>query len=453
MIRRAKRVTELLVPLIVLIGAVLLPTGCSSGSEPVTEATPTPIPTPIVPVKPTYRVQLGEVVKSVQFTGRIAPVVEQELFFRSPGYVGAVYVERDDWVKAGDILAELETTDLQNQLAQAKTELEAARLNSQRQLAEAKAGLKIAELRLAQAQARSPDLIAAEVALQQAIKAEVDAAHEYERQKNREWVWKYEDVQKAYTDAWEYAKDDLELAQANYDAMVAEQHIASLEREILEIEVDLAGMRLNELEAGLDIQSLELMVKRLEDQLADARIIAPFDGQILSWSLAEGRLVDAYKDVAILADPGDMEISADPMDKELRDLAEGIPVTIMSVSRPGEEIPGVIRRLPYPYGGGGRSVGVEEEDEDKSTRITLGVTVAEAGFERGDLVRVTVVLERKDDVLWLPPQAVRIFEGRKFVVVQEGDAQLRVDVKVGIESEDRVEIEEGLSEGQVVIGQ
>jgi multidrug efflux pump subunit AcrA (membrane-fusion protein) len=66
---------------------------------------------------------------------------------------------------------------------------------------------------------------------------------------------------------------------------------------------------------------------------------------------------------------------------------------------------------------------------------------------------VNVVLERKDDVLWLPPQAIRTFEGRKFVVVQEeGEAQRRVDVKVGIESEDRVEIEEGLTEGQVVIG-
>ena len=66
---------------------------------------------------------------------------------------------------------------------------------------------------------------------------------------------------------------------------------------------------------------------------------------------------------------------------------------------------------------------------------------------------MTVVLERKDDVVWLPPQAIRTFEGRKFVVVQEGDAQLRVDVTVGIESEDRVEIEQGLTEGQIVIGQ
>jgi hypothetical protein len=82
MVRRAKCAADILVPLILLIGAVLLPTGCSSGSVPIAEVTPTPIPTPIVPVKPTYRVQLGEVVDIIQFTGRIAPVVEQELFFR-----------------------------------------------------------------------------------------------------------------------------------------------------------------------------------------------------------------------------------------------------------------------------------------------------------------------------------------------------------------------------------
>ncbi len=68
-------------------------------------------------------------------------------------------------------------------------------------------------------------------------------------------------------------------------------------------------------------------------------------------------------------------------------------------------------------------------------------------------MRITAVLERKDDVLWLPPQAVRTFEGRKFVVVREGEGQLRVDVKIGIESEGGVEIEEGLTEGQIVIGQ
>ena len=68
-------------------------------------------------------------------------------------------------------------------------------------------------------------------------------------------------------------------------------------------------------------------------------------------------------------------------------------------------------------------------------------------------MRVTVELERKQDVLWVPPQALRLFNGRRFAVVQDGDAQRRVDVTVGIEAEERIEIEAGLEEGQTVVGQ
>ncbi len=90
---------------------------------------------------------------------------------------------------------------------------------------------------------------------------------------------------------------------------------------------------------------------------------------------------------------------------------------------------------------------------DKSSRVTVNQSPAEAGFELGDLVRVTVELERKDDVLWLPPQALRMFEGRRFAVIQDGDMQRREDVVVGIITPERVEVKEGLEEGQVVIGQ
>jgi len=64
---------------------------------------------------------------------------------------------------------------------------------------------------------------------------------------------------------------------------------------------------------------------------------------------------------------------------------------------------------------------------------------------------LTVELERSVDTLWLPPQAVRTFEGRSFVVIQEGGAQRRMDVRIGIRSDDRLEILDGLVEGQTVI--
>jgi len=55
--------------------------------------------------------------------------------------------------------------------------------------------------------------------------------------------------------------------------------------------------------------------------------------------------------------------------------------------------------------------------------------------------------------LWLPPEAIRTFQGREFVIVQGDERQRRVDVQIGIESRDRVEILQGLEQDQVIVGQ
>ena len=126
--------------LLILIGMVTLPIGCSSGSSssssPENGPTPTPIPTSIVPTNPTYQVQRGDVVRLLQFSGRAAPVREEELFFRANGYVETVYARRNDSVKEGDLLAELEVTDLKNQISQVEAELLAVKMNNDRQVAE-----------------------------------------------------------------------------------------------------------------------------------------------------------------------------------------------------------------------------------------------------------------------------------------------------------------------------
>ncbi len=271
---------------------------------------------------------------------------------------------------------------------------------------------------------------------------------------------------------YEQAKANYELTMQDignrsYDLNLMEQELALAELDLEELEaagikpqlaqaVSLAQLEVNILERGIDpiyknnVERARLNVEKLQAAIADAQIITPFDGQVMSLSLTEGRDVTTFKPVAIVADLEELEVSANPLDSQLQELVEGMPVTVSLSSRPGEEFPGSIRRLPYPYGGGGRSQGVEEEDT--STRIGLEVSPREIGLEQGDLVRVEVVLEEKQDVLWLPPQAIRTFDGRRFVVVQDGEAQRRVDVKIGIEGEDRVEIEEGLTLGQVVIG-
>ena len=57
---------------------------------------------------------------------------------------------------------------------------------------------------------------------------------------------------------------------------------------------------------------------------------------------------------------------------------------------------------------------------------------------------MSIVLEEKENVLWLPPAAIRTYQGRDFVVVQHADgSQQRVDVLVGIATDERVEIRPG----------
>ena len=412
-----------------------------------------PLPTPIIPTKPTYVVMAGEVVRKIDFTGRVAPVIEEELFFRGSGYVDVVYFKRNAEVKEGDLLAELEVTDLKNALAQAEASLATTVANNDERVAEAEGSLMAAKLRLAQAEAQdpSPQMTILQISVDRALEALEDAKEYRQDVSDQDWRRDLEEALEAADRNILEHERNVTIARVNLQQAQQAVEVHAYSLQILEQEVKLADLRLGQLESGFTVAEMRLNVERLQAQLSDAQIIAPFDGVLLSVGLVEGRAVEAYRPVMVIADPSELEVSADLTDRHMRELVEDMVAVAAPVSSPGDEVAAVVRRLPYPYGGGGRSQGAGEED--KSTRVALDVNFGDEGFELGDLVRVTVILEAKQDVLWLPAQAIRTFEGRRFVVVQDEDAQRRVDVNVGITGEDRVEIEEGLSEGDVVLGQ
>lgn len=380
---------------VTLVGCALLP---ASRSQQVADdaPTPTPIPTAIVPRKPTYTVEQGEVVKELTFSGRISPVVEEELFFRSDGRIRSVFVKRNDMVKAGTLIAELEIDVLERELESANLELEQATTVLEAARRELEYDIRVAQINVEMEQIKLADL-------QSQVPPDPESIALQQKQ--------------------------VELAQ-------------------------IALERMNQgVDAGLisNFERAKLNVSKLEASIADSQIHAPFDGQLLSVSLTPGQAVEAFQKVVSIADVTALEVSADLLSDQMTELVEGMPVQVVLVSRPGDVLTGKIRQLPYPYGSGGRGLSVE--DQDKSTRFTLDQDPIELGFAMGDLVRVTAELERKQDVLWLPPQALRVFDGRRFAVVQDGDIQRRVDVIVGIQTEERVEIEEGLELGQTVVGQ
>jgi HlyD family secretion protein len=442
---------------------IVLLSACSSGAA---QPTPTPFPTPVVPEKPTYTVQRGSVVKSLEFRGRVSPVTEQDLFFETDGYVRDVHVSQGDLVNEGDLLAELEIGDLENQRAQAEVALKTAelRLSQAEQenadaLAEAQIGSEKARLQLAQIMAEDldADVTIAQVEVAQSLQSVADAEQEYKESLERhqewgEWGEPQESVD-AYARALNQARDELITAQARYDQALTARRNYTYTVQLQAKDVELGQLHVETLARGADpllaqeVEKARIDLQRIQGQIDDARLVAPFDGRILSLAVREGNLVSAFDTALVLGDPGALEVTADLSGDQLTQMSVGQPATIRLLNRPDQDYSGHVRRLPYPYGGGAGS----ESDDETFTRIALddpNVTL-----EIGELATVVIFLEQRDDVLWLPPAAVRSFQGRDFIVVQDGDLQRRVDVQLGLESEDRVELLEGAELGQVVVGE
>jgi len=219
-------------------------------------------------------------------------------------------------------------------------------------------------------------------------------------------------------------------------------------------QIALAERELERLEEGTEtnleaaVGRSTLAVERLQAQLDATQITSPIAGKVTSVSCYEGREVNAYSPVFVVADEAEIEVTAEPMSTQLQRLAEGMEAAIILSAYPGKELPAEIIQLPYPYGGGG---GATVEEADKLTHISFDPQ--DLDLKPGDLVKVIVTIEQREDVLWLPPAAIRTFAGRKFVEVDEDGTRKRVDVVLGIESAERVEIREGLQEGQTVVGQ
>lgn len=485
--------------LVVLAAAMVATAGCTSvTSSSKEEPTPTPLPPPPVSAQTTYTVRRGEVVDRLSFTARVSPVIEEELYFRAAGRVDRVLVQRGDLVEEGQLLAELQNEDLRRQLAQAQIELETAQENLRRsqetqedRVATLQIQQEIRKLQLTKMREALPGL---DLDIQLA-KAKLDAARRgpapedleiaqrrVESARNSLWAAQARrdatcgvpsaacDQAEAAVNSAEEAlrieelnlqklqagpsQEDLLALQANYEKAVQRKRDAEIDIAIKELEIEMADQEIARAQESVDTQLVsaveraQLSVDRLQAQLADTQVVSPFAGRVTAVNVTEGREVSAYATAFVVSDESQLEITAEPTTAQLERLAEGMAVELTFSQYPNQVVMGEIYQLPYPYGSGG---GTSLEVTDRKTRISFDAQ--DLSLKPGDLVRVDVTVAQKEDALWLPPAAIRTFAGRSFVVVLEDDVERRVDVVLGIEGTERVEILEGLEEGQVVIAQ
>lgn len=252
----------------------------------------------------------------------------------------------------------------------------------------------------------------------------------------------------------EQAEEKVREAEEAYQKLQAgedNQELKSARRAVEEAQLALEEAQ--EETFNTQIKAVEDAQRRLEkaqQKVEEGRIVSPQDGEVIALAASEGDQVQAFGDPIIeVADPSRLEIAAELSADQMRQLAEGQEVEVSLLTRPDVIMPAFIRRMPAPYGSGGSgAVG----ELDRTTRFEVIDTLGQE-LEAGKPARIRIVLERKEDVLVLPLDAIRSFEGRRFVIVREGDRERRVPVEIGIQTEELVEVVEGVEEGDVVVGQ
>jgi macrolide-specific efflux system membrane fusion protein len=206
-------------------------------------------------------------------------------------------------------------------------------------------------------------------------------------------------------------------------------------------------MALDEVLENLGIDPDSPVLEELDAQVAQARAFAPAAGTVIA-AVNVGRSVSPVTAAFVLGDNSKLEVVAD-LDasrggEQVKEMFEGMPAVVTLDAKPDVKFTGVIRQLPSPYG-----TGPSEQDV---IHVVLDQAPSVDTYQTGDKVTVTLQLASKTGILWLPPDAIRKAGGRTFVIVNSESGPKRVDIEIGLQTRDMVEIISGLAEGQVVVG-
>lgn len=407
-----------------------------------------------------YRVRRDTLEVRVSGSGNLQPHTLVNLSFSQSGIVRKVYVQVGDAVKAGQVLAELDTRDLELQLQNARINLQIA----QAKLAQAQANARTRPADLAVAQAA---LANAQAALE-ALKAGPDprdleiARLNYEVSKNALWQAQLSRDKTAGTPG--ASSVDVQLAQARVGQSELQAEIARLQYEkaragptdsqLKAAEASLAQARANLTrlqvqDPNLDVQlaqyqveQAEIAVRQLELRLEQARLIAPVDGVVTAVNIAEGGTSGTGAPAITLADLSRLEVVVNLPEVDAAQIAVGQEAEVIPEAMPDTRLKGKVVAIA--------PIGVQSQGV-----VNFPVTIALEGnppsVRAGMTVQAQIVVARRENALVIPRRALTTRGGQTFVTVLRGDQTEQIPIRVGMRGDTMVEVLEGLQEGDVIV--
>lgn len=347
------------------------------------------------------RVELGDLVRDVSVQGRVVAAVSPTLFAPADGTI-TLEVEAGNEVSEGQVLAVIESPELQNRLQQEQASLDSFSVELDRQRIEAKQ--KALDNR------KNIDL--AKVAL---------VAAERERRR-AESAFQIEAISQI---DYEKTKDDLETAQLAHQHAVED---ATLDQERLNFE-----LRTRELQLGRQ----QFMVVDLQRQVDDLNMRSPVNGIVGNLLVDQKANVAENQDVMAVVDLSVFEIEAQVPESYADDLGIGMSAEVLVGNQTFDAT--VV------------SISPEVIQNQVTTRIRFAAGMP-PGLRQNQRLTTRILMEEKHAVLTLPRgQFLDSGDGRVAYVLGEDRVARRRSIEIGARSLSEVEVAGGLEAGELVI--
>jgi membrane fusion protein (multidrug efflux system) len=196
--------------------------------------------------------------------------------------------------------------------------------------------------------------------------------------------------------------------------------------------------RIDELEA--QTRAAEARLRMAEVRLEDQRITAPFNGRLGLRQVSLGALVQPGTVITTLDDISTVKVEFSVPETALSRLRIGLPVKATS--------PGVENRT---FEGEIAIIDTRIDPATRSIRVNARFPNRDESLRPGLFMNVEVVLDRRDNALLIPEEAIVPEGNRHFVFVVDNGRAVRTEVKVGVRQSAQVEIVNGLKPQDSVI--
>jgi HlyD family secretion protein len=412
-------------------------------------------------VPSTVAVTRGDVQQLVTAAGKIVNTRQAALSLGASGTLSSVNVRPGDVVYAGEELAALDTTDLEREVAEAEQTylIQQATYSNTVQpdamtVAAARAAVTSANAAYQAAKqkyATDQDQITVSCFnVQDAADAVGRTRDAYQAIANdlRGWIQAEKQARKA---AWEAAQNAYNAAVARCDLArnsVNDSHVRSAQTQLIDAQNALSNLisptTTSLILARADLESARLSLEAARRQLAQATLVAPFDGVVAEVDHDVGDQVNADTTIVTLIDPKALEVEAEVDEKDLPLVQIGQAGQLLFDAQPDLIASGHIERI------------VPDRLSGSSALYPVYLTFDDLpdGLAADMSVDISVTITGKSNVLRLPRSLVHAkADNTAQVNVWVGDHSVSRTITIGLRGDVYVEVVQGLNEGDLIVSQ